>query len=59
LEKLLTKEGHMPEDKYLLISRKGKRLGVAYASGRLGRGLCIGLNGRSEGPGRLQLSLRN
>jgi hypothetical protein len=32
LEKLLKKEGHMPEDRYLLISRKGKRLGVAYAS---------------------------
>ena len=32
LEKLLKKEGHMPEDTYLLISRKGKRLGVAYTS---------------------------
>src|SRR5258707_5103871 len=32
LEKLLKNEGHMPEDKYLLMSRKGKRLGVAYAS---------------------------
>jgi hypothetical protein len=31
LEKLLKKEGHMPEDKHLLVSRKGKRLGVAYA----------------------------
>jgi hypothetical protein len=26
LEKLLKNEGHMPEDKYLLMSRKGKRL---------------------------------
>jgi hypothetical protein len=34
LEKLLKKEGHMPEDKFLLMSRKGKRLGVAYASAR-------------------------
>jgi hypothetical protein len=32
LERLLKKEGHMPEGKYLLLSRKGKRLGVAYAS---------------------------
>jgi hypothetical protein len=32
LEKLLKKEGHMPEDKFLLLSRKGKRLGVAYTS---------------------------
>jgi hypothetical protein len=32
LEKLLKKEGHMPEDKHLLMSRKGKRLGVAYVS---------------------------
>jgi hypothetical protein len=38
LENLLKKEGHMPEDKYLLISRKGKRLGVAYASGQGGKG---------------------
>ena len=32
LEKLLKKEGHMPEDKFLVMSRKGKRLGVAFAS---------------------------
>ena len=32
LENLLKNEGHMPEDKYLVMSRKGKRLGVAYAS---------------------------
>jgi hypothetical protein len=38
LEKLLKKEGHMPEDKYLLMSRKGKRLGVAYASTPRGEG---------------------
>jgi len=28
LEKLLKNEGHMPEDKFLVMSRKGKRLGV-------------------------------
>jgi hypothetical protein len=38
LEKLLKNEGHMPEDKYLLMSRKGKRLGVAYASTPGGEG---------------------
>jgi len=27
LEKLLKNEGHMPEDKFLVMSRKGKRLG--------------------------------
>ena len=32
LEKLLKNEGHMPEDKFLVMSRKGKRLGVAFAS---------------------------
>jgi len=31
LEKLLKAEGHMPEDKFLVMSRKGKRLGVAFA----------------------------
>jgi hypothetical protein len=31
-EKPLKNEGHMPEDKFLVLSRKGKRLGVAYAS---------------------------
>ncbi len=31
-------EGHMPEDKYLLMSRKGKRLGVAFASSPRGEG---------------------
>jgi hypothetical protein len=38
LEKLLKNEGHMPEDKYLVMSRKGKRLGVAYASTPRGEG---------------------
>jgi hypothetical protein len=32
LERLLKHEGHMPEDKFLVMSRKGKRLGVAFAS---------------------------
>ena len=27
LEKLLKNEGHMPEDKFLVMSRKGQRLG--------------------------------
>jgi len=31
LENLLKAEGLMPEDKFLVMSRKGKRLGVAYA----------------------------
>jgi len=31
LETLLKSEGHMPEDKFLVMSRKGKRLGVAFA----------------------------
>jgi hypothetical protein len=38
LEKLLKNDGHMPEDKYLVMSRKGKRLGVAYASTPRGEG---------------------
>jgi hypothetical protein len=38
LEKLLKDEGHMPEDKFLVVSRKGKRLGVAYASTPRGEG---------------------
>src|SRR5262249_12210499 len=32
LEKLLKNEGHMPEDKFLVMSRKENRLGVAYVS---------------------------
>jgi hypothetical protein len=38
LEKLLKDEGHMPEDKFLILSRKGKRLGVAFASTPRGEG---------------------
>ena len=38
LEKLLKNEGHMPEDKFLVMSRKGKRLGVAYVSTPRGEG---------------------
>jgi hypothetical protein len=38
LEKLLKAEGHMPEDKFLIMSRKGKRLGVAYSSAPRGEG---------------------
>ena len=38
LEKLLKNEGHMPEDKFLVMSRKGKRFGVAYASTPRGEG---------------------
>jgi hypothetical protein len=38
LEKLLKNEGHMPEDKFLVMSRKGKRLGVVYASTPRGEG---------------------
>jgi len=38
LEKLLKNEGHMPEDKFLVMSRKGKRLGVAYTSTPRGEG---------------------
>ena len=38
LEKLLKNEGHMPEDKFLVMSRKGKRLGFAFASTPRGEG---------------------
>jgi hypothetical protein len=38
LEKLLKNEGHLPEDKFLVMSRKGKRIGVAYASTPRGEG---------------------
>ena len=38
LEKLLKSEGHMPEDKFLVMSRKGKRLGVAYVNTPRGEG---------------------
>ena len=38
LEKLLKNEGHMPEDKFLVMSQKGKRLGVAYTNTPRGEG---------------------
>jgi hypothetical protein len=38
LQELLKAEGHMPEDKFLVMSRKGKRLGVAFASTPRGEG---------------------
>src|SRR5215471_21485826 len=38
LEKLLKNAGHMPEDKFLVMSRKGKRPGVAFASTPRGEG---------------------
>src|SRR6266436_2130306 len=38
LEKLLKAEGHMPKDKFLVMSRKGKRLGVAFAGAPRGEG---------------------
>jgi hypothetical protein len=38
LEKLLKNEGQMPEDKFLVMSRKGKRLGVAYTNALRGEG---------------------
>jgi hypothetical protein len=38
LEKLLKNEGHMPEDKFLVMSRKGQRLVVAFASTPRGEG---------------------
>jgi hypothetical protein len=38
LEKLLKAEGHMPEDRFLVVSRKGRRLGVAFASTPRGEG---------------------
>jgi hypothetical protein len=41
-------EGHMPEDKFLVMSRKGKRLGVAFASTPRGEG----------GPGSLKFKTK-
>jgi hypothetical protein len=38
LEGLLKREGHMPEDKHLLMSRKGKRLGVRRTVSRHRKG---------------------
>jgi hypothetical protein len=49
LEKLLKSEGHMPEDKFLVMSRKGKRLGVAFASTRRPT-----LSGRTRSPSLLR-----
>ena len=46
LEKLLKAEGHMPEDKFLVMSRKGKRLGVAFASAPRGEGGAASLNSK-------------
>jgi hypothetical protein len=47
LEKLLKNEGHMPEDKFLVMSRKGKRLGVAFASTPRGEGGAASLKFKS------------
>src|SRR2546427_12220654 len=47
LENLLKAEGHMPEDKFLVMSRKGKRLGVAYASTPRGEGAAASLKFKS------------
>ena len=38
LENLLKAEGRMPEDKFLVMSRKGRRLGVAFANTSRGEG---------------------
>ena len=48
LEKLLKKEGHMPQDKFLVMSRKGKRLGVAFASTPRGEGGAPSLKFKSK-----------
>jgi hypothetical protein len=48
LEKLLKPEGHMPQDKFLVMSRKGKRLGVAYSSTPRGEGGAPSLKFRSK-----------
>jgi len=48
LEKLLKTEGHMPEDKFLVMSRKGKRLGVAYVSTPRGEGGVASLKFKSK-----------
>src|SRR6516162_1843464 len=48
LEKLLKDEGHMPEDKFLVMSRKGKRLGVAFASTPRGEGGAASLKFKTE-----------
>jgi hypothetical protein len=38
LGKLLKNEGDMPDDKFPVMTRKGKRLGVAFASNPRGEG---------------------
>jgi hypothetical protein len=48
LEKLLKDEGHMLEDKFLIMSRKGKRLGVAFASTPRGEGGAASLKFKSK-----------
>ena len=48
LEKLLKHEGHMPEDKFLVMSRKGKRLGVAFVSTPRGEGGAVSLKFKAK-----------
>ena len=48
LENLLKAEGHMPEDKFLVMSRKGKRLGVAFASTPRGEGGAVSLKFKTK-----------
>ena len=48
LEKLLKNEGHMPEDKFLVMSRKGKRVGVAFASTLRGEGRAASLKFKTK-----------
>src|SRR6516162_5782108 len=50
LEKLLKNEGHMPEDKFLVMSRKGKRLGGAFASTPRGEGGAGSLKFKTKSP---------
>src|SRR5215472_6308178 len=54
LEKLLKNEGHTPEGKFLVMSRKGKRLGVAFASTPRGErpdDSCSSASSRTRPPG--------
>ena len=39
LEALLTKEGIMPKDTKMLLSRRGSRIGVAFSNGSANGGL--------------------
>jgi hypothetical protein len=48
LEKLLKNEGHMPEDKFLVMSRKGKRFRVAFASTPRGEGAAASLKFKTK-----------